>query len=134
MKGYEALKHLDEGKKIRRDYWSSVEYLVKIQCEENRSGPNWIIVDESDNALIDFDVDLLLSDGWEIYKDGSFLPEIKPCPFCGCEEVDFYYNPHPMISIKCVGKNCSASFEEENEYGAFFAQKALITRWNRRNG
>lgn len=140
MKGYNALKYLAEGKKIRLPFWNSNEYIEKAHKGENHGVQQWGIVDENDNWVNEFNLDNFLLDSWEIYEEEVFsLPEIKACPFCGCDVVaDLYYYDcnvsRNMVSLQCMGEDCYAFFRAENEHGKRQTMKVLITRWNRRNG
>lgn len=55
--------------------------------------------------------------------------ELKPCPFCGSEDVVDGSSRHSLgvdIYVKCT--NCNAKVQICEEYG----QDELYKRWNRR--
>ena len=70
MKTWEALKAADEGKKIRRKWWSEGVYYVKEECLSNTC--LMMCCDIKGQEKVFFD-DLhqcdIFTDDWEIYEE-----------------------------------------------------------------
>lgn len=65
--------------------------------------------------------------------------EVKPCPFCGCEEVylfvDRFYTNHVMYFCTCGNSDCGCrapSFEDEEEALKVWNERTYRVLWKRR--
>jgi hypothetical protein len=88
MKIWEALKALEEGKKIRCIDWEEGEYYF-------RSGVN--ILNEKLNILVDMSAENI-NGVWELYEE---KPEIKPDPYVGKKTIMKKSNSQSIITIDC---------------------------------
>ncbi len=54
-------------------------------------------------------------------------PELKPCPFCGCDNLKIWDN-----SVECVNPNCGASGPDLGHCVGAKCRTEAISAWNTR--
>lgn len=63
------------------------------------------------------------------------LPELKPCPLCGCRVQTIVVDPYRRSYIRCEGMLCMMRVHYEGECGDASAMNvldSLVANWNRR--
>lgn len=123
MKGWEALKALEEGKKIRLSTWCKGSYTFERG--------NMIV----HNKSFDFFMDAFLLDDWEIYEEPEEGLKPEGCPLCKkCVELLSSSNEEYqtyLAWIKCWDCELELYIKEYNTDIESVKRKA-IKKWNTR--
>lgn len=146
MKGWEALKALEEGKGAYRKSSNRGKYWVYIikngrlcekcicSCPEYHKG----FTTDPNRYSSSLQLSDLLAEDWEIYEEE---PTLKPCPFCGSSVMDCYltYADHDDFNysfheITCDTLGCALIFKIRRRVSDRNAYDELIKRWNQRHG